>query len=137
MLSNLSLFPSRHRKHSNTSCATTPEKTHLGKWNPLLDVTIALLQRKTDDSSALQEVLDHLIEKTNHEPISPAYFAFIYPLIGNYEEGLKWLNKAIKQKDTLLWDFRVHPLLEEVWSDPNYMKILSQVGFLDSNEQQV
>lgn len=100
-----------------------------GKWNPLLDLSMAYLKHKMGDVNALHNALDHLLEKSQQEQISPTYFAFIYPLLGEYQQGMKWLKKAIEQQDTLLWDFKVNPILKEVWSDNRYKKILNKVGF--------
>jgi len=102
-----------------------------GKWNPSLDLAMAYLKHKTGDVTALQNALDHLLEKSQQESISPTYFALTYSLLGEDQQAMKWLKKAIEQRDTLLWDFKVSPLTKKVWSDPSYSSILTRVGFIE------
>jgi hypothetical protein len=89
----------------------------------------AILKQKTGNASALPKTLETLLKKSGREAVSPAIFAFGYPLIGEKQRGLDWLNITIDQKAQFFWDCRFHPLLEEVWSDPDYAEILSGVGF--------
>jgi len=78
-----------------------------------------------------QAVLDKLF-KLSHEQgrwVPPVHFAIIYSAMGNKDEAIAWLNKAIEQHDPKLAFLKVGQGWENLRSDPRFQDIMKRVGF--------
>ena len=76
-----------------------------------------------------REVLEQLIEESKSRYVSPVPIAFLYFSLGEKDEGFKWLELAIEQRDHELWSLKVAPWVEGVRDDPRFKEILKTRGF--------
>lgn len=59
---------------------------------------------------------------------SPSYFAAIYALLGDKDSAMKWIAKAIDEKDDEIDLLKVDPSFDNVRSDPRFAEQLKRMN---------
>ena len=74
-----------------------------------------------------QNMLEELLVQSKKEYVSPFNIAVVYFVLGENDQGFKWLEKAYEERigERLL---KISPALDSVRSDPRYKALLKKVG---------
>jgi len=103
----------------------------LSKWQTVSLAYEGIALAKWGKHAEAQAVLDKLF-KLSHEQgrwVPPMHFAALYNALGNTDEVITWLNKAIEQHDPKLAFLKVAPGWENLRTDRRFQDIMKRVGF--------
>ncbi len=62
------------------------------------------------------------------EEVAPFFIAEIYANLGDKNEGLKWLEKAVEERDVEIDLIKVYPAFDSLRSDPRFTDLMRRVG---------
>lgn len=77
-----------------------------------------------------RKILPQLENPPRGRYVSPVWIAVIYCSLGEKDSALKWLNKAIEQRDANVVDLPTLPGLELLRADPRFTDLLRKVGLV-------
>ena len=83
------------------------------------------LSGKRDEALRILHELHTLSEKRYVSPFELASFHFV---LGQTDEGFRWLAKAFQDRCFELISLRVDPRLQSVKGDPRFQSLFSQLG---------
>src|SRR5262249_15861258 len=83
-----------------------------------------------------RRVLDHLIELSKQQSMSPCGIAMIYTALGEKDEAFRSLEKAYELHDGELFNLKVEPKYDPLRSDPRFAELLWRTGLSASAAQQ-
>lgn len=75
-----------------------------------------------------KEEQDNLLERSKRQYVSPFVVACSHFVLGQYDEGFKWANKAYEECDPWLHYLKILPMLESIRLDPRYIDLLKKVN---------
>ena len=75
--------------------------------------------------------LVQLTEKAKTGYVSPYDVADIYVRLGNQEEAMRWLNKALEEHSPYLVNLQIEPRLDRLRSDRRFQELVQRVGLTD------
>lgn len=78
-----------------------------------------------------REVLAHLKEISEDQWVSPVMIASIHFGLDESEEGFRWLEKAIEERDPRFLYVRIHPVYDSWRKDPRYVDLMRRAGLED------
>jgi tetratricopeptide (TPR) repeat protein len=87
---------------------------------------LALAYHALGQKSASDGALAELIEK--HERSWSETIARVYAFRGETDEAFEWLDKAVANKDTGVWNSVSQPLLRSLHNDPRWLPYLRRIG---------
>jgi hypothetical protein len=73
-------------------------------------------------------VLDELKSRSAQFYIPPFNIALVYNGLGEQNEALHWLEKAVDQRDVRLTILKVDPKWDSFRSNPRFIAILKRIG---------
>jgi tetratricopeptide (TPR) repeat protein len=76
-----------------------------------------------------QRYLDRLLERAKNEYVAASDIAQIYIPYGDYDQVLKWLERAYEERSYGLAYLKVHPRFDPLRSDPRFQKFLARMRF--------
>ena len=74
------------------------------------------------------KVLSDLIKLANDKYFSAYRIAALYLVINERDQGFKWMERAIEEKDHRLIYLNVDPLLDDIRSDPRFKDVLKKIN---------
>ncbi len=74
-------------------------------------------------------VLSELLERSTHEPVSPAWIAVIYEGLGESDEALRTLEGGLNDWGAAYVIPLTNPAFDHTRTDPRFKKILERVGY--------
>jgi len=88
---------------------------------------IAITYVRMGKRGEAQNMLEELLVQSKKEYVSPFNIAVVYFVLGENDQGFKWLEKAYEEGigERLL---KISPALDNVRSDPRYKTLLKKVG---------
>jgi TolB-like protein/Tfp pilus assembly protein PilF/pimeloyl-ACP methyl ester carboxylesterase/predicted Ser/Thr protein kinase len=98
-----------------------------GKIGPQ-DTMIAVVQALTGNPEETRRFLQKQLERWGKEYFTPIAIAILYFVLGEIDEGFKWVEKAYEEHDHYLPQIRVGPLFDGIRSDPRYLAILKKIN---------
>jgi hypothetical protein len=81
-----------------------------------------------DHNSYWKARLDQEILDARHEPPYPFDMAEIYSQLGDRDQALAWLEKALEQRTYLMMYLKVAPNLDPIRSDPRFADMMRRTG---------
>lgn len=75
-----------------------------------------------------REALERLTAESNPTPPSEFDLAMTHLIMGELDEGFRFIEKAMDQRDSRLTIFANHPFLRGVRSDPRMLEIVHRLG---------
>jgi serine/threonine-protein kinase len=105
-----------------------------------LDEAIALLETAINpahlawafalagESERAREVIGRLLDPSNPTPPSAFDLAMTHLIMGELDEGFRFIEKAMDHRDSRLTIFANHPFLKGVRSDPRMLEIVHRLG---------
>jgi serine/threonine protein kinase/tetratricopeptide (TPR) repeat protein len=127
-------------KLGNTYYFKGKKKEALNSWAKAHEIEgnkkLAKAYRELPFEQAIQTWLDQATDFTSdsiHTPIFSSNsfnLALVYYIIGNKQESLKWLNKAIEERDSNLIFFFDTILAKPLWTDPMFDDAVKRIKTL-------
>ena len=94
-----------------------------------LENAFSLLYAVTGNLVEAKKLVSELEKmKEDGEDISPLALADLSVLIGDVDNGFKWLERAYEERDGNLPYLRLIPSFQTVKSDPRYLAMLKRIG---------
>ncbi|NOR21506.1 MAG: tetratricopeptide repeat protein [Candidatus Aminicenantes bacterium] len=87
-----------------------------------------IIKERMGKKGEVQRMLDDRIKQSEKEYVPPYYIAWLYLVLGKNDQGFKWLDKAVKERDSELFYLKTDPRLDPIRSDPRFKALLKKVG---------
>ncbi|HTO85907.1 MAG TPA: protein kinase [Thermoanaerobaculia bacterium] len=78
-------------------------------------------------AEALQ-IVEKLKERSREQYVPPAMVAGVLSSLGEKDQALAWLEKALDERDPWLTSLKVEPMYDALRSDPRFVDLLHRVG---------
>ncbi len=73
-------------------------------------------------------ILDELKELSARQYLKPYLIARIHVGLGDHEQALEWLDKALEDRDPFMVDLSADPWLDPLRSNPKFRELMRRVG---------
>jgi TolB-like protein/Flp pilus assembly protein TadD len=117
----------QQRKYSEAIAEFTKAK-ELSHGNSEAIGSIGYIAGLTGDRATAQAVLDELKVRLVQSYIPPCNIALVYNGLGDQIEALRWLQKALDERDVRLTLLKVDPRWDSFRSNPQFVAILKRIG---------
>ena len=74
------------------------------------------------------EIVAKLMERSKEHYVPPAMVATVFSGLGDKDQAMIWLEKAIEEHDPWLTGLKVDPMFDSLRSDPRFVDLLHRVG---------
>jgi serine/threonine protein kinase/tetratricopeptide (TPR) repeat protein len=74
------------------------------------------------------EIVERLNERSREHYVPPAMVATVFSGLGDKDQAMAWLEKAIEEHDPWLTGLKVDPMFDSLRSDPRFLDLLHRVG---------
>jgi serine/threonine-protein kinase len=74
------------------------------------------------------EIVERLREKSREHYVPPAMVATVFSGLGDKDQAMAWLEKAIEENDPWLTGLKVDPMFDSLRSDPRFLDLMHRVG---------
>ena len=75
------------------------------------------------------EIVEKLKERSREHYVPPAMVAVVFSGLGDKDQAMTWLEKAIEERDPWLTGLKVDPMFDSLRSDPRFLDLMHRVGF--------
>lgn len=90
---------------------------------------LAIIYAKTGRATEAQKTLDLLFGE-NRSQNNPYNIARVYVALGEKDEAIDWLTKALERKSFSIWFLRVDPFFDPLRQDPRFQELLGRIGLV-------
>ncbi len=77
-----------------------------------------------------QQVLNELVEMSHRTYVSPFSFCLPHVVLGQNDQALEWLEKAVQSHLSGMIFIRVNPELDPIRSDPRFKELVRRMGLM-------
>jgi TolB-like protein/Flp pilus assembly protein TadD len=74
------------------------------------------------------EIVQRLKERSREHYVPPAMVAAVFSGLGEKDQAMVWLEKAVEERDPWLTSLKVEPMYDPLRSDPRFLDVLRRVG---------
>jgi serine/threonine-protein kinase len=74
------------------------------------------------------EIVEKLKERSREHYVPPAMVAGVFSGLGEKDQAMTWLEKAIEERDPWLTSLKVEPMYDSLRSDPRFLDLVHRVG---------
>src|SRR4029077_12277161 len=74
------------------------------------------------------EILEKLKERSREQYVPPAMVAGVLSALGEKDQAMTWLEKAVEEHDPWITGLKVAPMFDPLRSDPRFQDLLHRVG---------
>jgi tetratricopeptide (TPR) repeat protein len=85
----------------------------------------------TGHKAEAKALLDEMIESAGQRYVSPYHLAMAYMGLGDEDQALVWLEKAVVENNPMLTFLRVENLWDDLRDQPEFESILQRVNLAD------
>jgi TolB-like protein/Flp pilus assembly protein TadD len=117
----------QQRKYPEAIAAFTKAK-ELSHGNSQSIGSIGYVAGLTGDKTTAQAVLDELKTRSTQAYIPPSNVGLVYNGLGNQDEALRQLEKAVDERDVQLNFLKVDPRWDSLRDNPRFVAILKRIG---------
>src|SRR2546422_2043600 len=96
--------------------------------NPSLESTLAWVYAVAGKNDKAQGILDQMMSRVAKEYVSPVWIGLVELALNRSDEGFRWLEKGLAERDSSLLYFACLPWFEEYRQDPKWEKIEAHMG---------
>lgn len=89
--------------------------------------SLAILYHLTERRAESEQLLRKLLGE--HADANAYQIAEVYSMRGERKEAFKWLNRALKERDSGITHTKVNPRFRLLHADPRWAKMLKKIGF--------
>jgi tetratricopeptide (TPR) repeat protein len=100
------------------------EEFQKGSYDVGIGIAFAKMRKRTD----AQNVLRDLIKLASENYFSAYKISALYFALDEKDQGFKWMEKAIEEKDPVLIYLSTDPLFDEVRPDPRFKDLLKKIN---------
>jgi tetratricopeptide (TPR) repeat protein len=75
-----------------------------------------------------ERILAEMKELQSRVYVSPFFIAKVYAGLGDKEQSIRWLQKALDERDYLLPRLKVEPAFQKLQTDPRFQEITRRVN---------
>ncbi len=127
---NLGIIHTLHGRYEQAEDALAKAVEYSGGMPSSLAMQAYAHARSGDKARAL-EILAELENRRNSPDrgyVAPVLIAHVYEGLGKTEDAMKWLEKAVMERDGWLVFLNAYPRFESLRSEPRFQDILKGVG---------
>lgn len=117
-----------HKRMYEAAIAAYKKAIPLSGTSPDEPATLAFAYAKLGKKREAMEILRDLQKRSQSSYVPPSLVATVYWALGNQDEGIKWLQKALDDRDPILAFVNIDPQFEDLRSNPRSVEILRRVG---------
>ncbi|UCF79156.1 MAG: hypothetical protein JSW03_02565, partial [Candidatus Eiseniibacteriota bacterium] len=107
------------------------EKRIIKQWNSSTEAWTAVSYVRMGQRKKGRRVLDQMLEKSREMYVSAFHIAQVYIELGENDEALKWLEKAMEERDPWLRQVKLISSFGSIGSDPRYFELLKKLGLYE------
>ncbi len=107
--------------------SSTEKAIKLSNGNTLFKASLAHIYATAGQKPEAEKILRELEKRSKTEYVSPFAFALIYTGLDEKDLAIEWLEKAYKQRDTILFNYIRDPQLKNLYSEPKFAELLRRV----------
>jgi len=74
------------------------------------------------------EIAERLKQRSREHYVPPAMVATVFSGLGDKDQAMTWLEKAIEEHDPWLTGLKVDPMFDPLRSDPRFLDLMHRVG---------
>ena len=100
----------------------------LSQHSPLMIAALGHVYARANRSDEANNILNELLELSNHRYVSPVELAQIYVALGNKEKAFELLEKAYADRSFHLVNLNVSPHFKELRSSPRFQNLVQRIG---------
>jgi TolB-like protein len=100
----------------------------LGHSNPLILAAAGVNQARMGDTAAARQTLEELERARQVGYVPPTLLAKVCFALGDREDGIRWLETAVEERDASLGFLAVDPDFRDVIDEPEVRAIAARVG---------
>ncbi len=75
------------------------------------------------------EIVEKLKARSSDRYVPPAIVAGVPAALGEKDQAMAWLEKAVEERDPWLTSLKVEPMYDSLRSDPRFVELLHRLGF--------
>ena len=95
--------------------------------HPYVEIWLGFVYVRMGKRDKAQELLDDMLKRSKKTYVSPYSLATLYLILGEKDQGFKWMEKAYEERDGLT-RLRIDPYFDIIRSDPRFKALLKKVG---------
>ncbi len=104
----------------------------LEKSSPFMMLNLAFMYVEAGKKAQAREILDQVVHGIYEEFVRPTFVGLVHLALGDREEGFRWMEKAIEERDTAILTLGGHPWFKEKYlCGPEWTKINRKMGFVE------
>jgi tetratricopeptide (TPR) repeat protein len=117
-------------KMYNNAIANVQKAIELSeKQSPLYIGTLGFIYASMGKTDEAKEILELLLELSQHRYIAPVSLAIIYGALGQMDQAFEWMEKGYEVRDDYLMTLQVAPRLDSLRSDPRFQDLANRMNF--------
>ena len=97
--------------------------------NPDYSAELGRIYALSGNRPKAQAILEELLRLSRQHYVSPYSIARVYAALGDNNQALDWLNKAVQERNSELIFVRVEPDFTSLHADPRFAELIRQMGF--------
>ena len=74
------------------------------------------------------EIVETLKKRSREHYVPPAMVAIVFSGLGDKDQAMTWLEKALEERDPWLTGLKVDPMFDSLRSDPRFLDLLRRIG---------
>ncbi|HSF14507.1 MAG TPA: protein kinase [Vicinamibacteria bacterium] len=90
---------------------------------------LAQAQALTGRREEAQQLLSEILARPTLSPVLPYEVAAVYVALGERDEAIAWLRRAIEARDATITNLKTDPTLDGLREDPRYAGLLQELRF--------
>lgn len=106
------------------------EKKNARGWALHIQPWIGMAYAKLGREDEARTILSDLVSTSQQSHVPPTPVAALYFVLGDVDEGFKWLEKACDEYDTWVRLMKTDTVFDTVREDPRFLEILKKLGLV-------
>ena len=104
------------------------ERENARGWALHIQPWIGMAYAKLGQTDRARTILADLVDQSQQNHVPPTPVAALYLVLGEYDLGLQWLEKAYEKHDSWTRLLKTDTVFDPVRGDPRFLEILKKVG---------
>jgi serine/threonine protein kinase/Tfp pilus assembly protein PilF len=95
---------------------------------PAVLVSLGVAYALTGRIGEARKLLDEMLNFAQNSYVPPNYFSSLYFALGEIDRGWDWIEKAADEHDSLILNFSVDPIYDQIRSNPRFQSLLRKMN---------
>ena len=96
--------------------------------HPMVDCWIGIVYMRMGKTQKAREILEDMLKRSHEADISPCSLGTLYLILGEKEQGFRWMEKAYEERAVYTLNMNIFPYFDPIRSDPRFQAILEKIG---------